>query len=195
MCRNIKTLANLGILAEFTDGRQYLIMNNTPWSRRQFLGTAGAFKNLESRWTDTTLVVYGDNLMRFDLAAFETNHRASKAAATVALFDPSAHANTKIAGGLVALDDRGWVRSWAEGKASPGARYVNAGAYLLEPSVSQSIGSGYRDFGAEVLPAQTARGTLRGHVLEPSGYCLGLDTPESYHIAEELISRGQVVLQ
>jgi hypothetical protein len=41
----------------------------------ELLGTAGAWKLLEREWTTTSLVVYGDNLMHFDLHAFARAHR------------------------------------------------------------------------------------------------------------------------
>ena len=46
---------------------------------QELLGTAGAWKQLEDEWTATSLVVYGDNIMRFDLADL---------IATLAMLDP-----------------------------------------------------------------------------------------------------------
>src|SRR5690606_14186574 len=41
----------------------------------ELLGTAGAWRALADRWQDTSLVVYGDNFMRFDLDRLLETHR------------------------------------------------------------------------------------------------------------------------
>lgn len=156
------------------------------------LGTAGAFRALDDHWDDTTLVVYGDNIMRFDLAAFRSDHRHGGLDATIALFDPAVHANSKIAGGRVSLDGGAQVRAFVEGGS--GAGLVNTGAYLFEPTIAREIGDGYQDFGHDVFPALADAGRLRGYTMERSGYCIGLDTPDSFRLAESLITSGQVAL-
>jgi NDP-sugar pyrophosphorylase family protein len=162
----------------------------------EILGTAGAFRRLRHEWSGPTLVIYGDNLMRFDLARFQSTHTQHGVAATVALFDPARHPNTKIAGGKVVVDGAGLVTSFAEGQTtvSNGVSYVNAGAYVLEPSVADNIPDGYQDFGADVLPKLAGRRQLSGHLMEDGAYCLGLDTPDSYAVAQTLISARQVTL-
>jgi NDP-sugar pyrophosphorylase family protein len=160
------------------------------------LGTAGAWRHLGREWNGTSLVVYGDNLLRFDLQALIDTHRR-RALATIALFDPDVHANTRIAGGRVTLGTEGQVSGFVEGNVSDSdssARYVNAGVYALEPGLLDRIPSGFQDFGRDVFAALVETGELAGHVIEPSGYCLGLDTPDSFHIAESLISTRQVAL-
>lgn len=160
------------------------------------LGTAGAWKHLETQWSGTSLVVYGDNLLRFSLARFLEQHRTSKALVSVALFNPSRHAHTGIAGGRVDLDDDGWIVDFVEGVPAASARrhYVNAGAYLLDPLVSRSVPPGFQDFGKDVFPRLTGARRLLGHVLEDSGYCLGLDTPESFAVAHDIVQSARVVL-
>jgi len=175
----------------------------------EILGTAGAFASVARDWRDTSLVVYGDNLMSFDLARFVAAHRAGGAGATIALFDPDRHANTRIAGGRVVLDGEGFITSFAESRQLTadsrqptadgrqpvaGSRFVNAGAYLLEPGIHAAIGAGLKDFAHDVFPALVAGRRLHGHVIEAAGYCLGLDTPESFRVAEALVSTRQVVL-
>jgi len=159
----------------------------------EILGTAGAWKQLLAQWTVTSLVVYGDNLMRFDLAAFLAAHRASLAPATVALFDPARHCNTGIAGGRVTLGSDGKIRAFVEG-ADAGQGLVNTGAYLLEPEVGEVIGPGFQDFARDVFPGMARAGRLAGHRLEDGAFCLGLDTPESFRRAEELVHAEAVRL-
>ncbi|MGA0605235.1 nucleotidyltransferase family protein [Phenylobacterium sp. VNQ135] len=159
------------------------------------LGTAGALRNLPPAAEEPMWVVYGDNLVRFDLAALEAAHRAAKAEVTIALFDPDTHANTGIAGGRVRLAADGSVEAFVEGAAAT-TGLVNAGVYLAEPTVLDLIPPGRLvDFGREVFPAMLAQGRrLRGHVMEPAGFCLGFDTPESFANGQALIARGAVDL-
>jgi mannose-1-phosphate guanylyltransferase len=156
----------------------------------ELLGTAGAWRALADEWGGTSLVVYGDNFMRFDLERLLDTHRSTGTLATVALFDPAVHACTGSAGGRARLS-RGRVVAFDEeggGVKSP----VNAGVYALEPSVANLIAPGFQDFGRNVLPRLAAGGELAAHMLEPGGFCLGLDTPERYEAAQRLFAGGEV---
>jgi NDP-sugar pyrophosphorylase family protein len=84
------------------------------------LGTAGAWRRLAGEWDGTSLVVYGDNLTRFDLGRFVAAHRG--VSATVALFDPSRHANTGIAGSRVLVSEDGRVAGFEEVRGGVGGR-------------------------------------------------------------------------
>jgi mannose-1-phosphate guanylyltransferase len=154
----------------------------------ELLGTAGAWYVLREDWTGTSLVLYGDNFMRFSLHALLERHRAAGRLATVALFDPAVHANTGIGGGRVALDgDR--ITRFVEGGAEG---LINAGAYLLEPGVAAVMREGFSDFGHDVLPLLAEHGELTGHVLEAGAYCLGVDTPERLAIARRMLAATEV---
>jgi NDP-sugar pyrophosphorylase family protein len=157
------------------------------------LGTAGAVAKLRREWTDTFLVVYGDNLVRFTLDRLLDRHRAGKFVATLALFDCRQNPHTGIAGGRVLLgrDDR--VQSFVEGAADD-APLVNAGVYALEPGVTDWIPEGqFSDFGRDVFPRLLAEDVpVGGLVID--GYCLGLDDPESMARGLELIRQGEVAL-
>ncbi|CAN5731809.1 N/A [soil metagenome] len=148
----------------------------------ELLGTAGAWKKLEREWTETSLVVYGDNFMRFDLDALLGKHRAAGTLVTIALFDPDRHANTGKGGGRVELE-RDRVRRFVEGGEEG---LINAGAYFIEPALRERLSAGFVDFGHDVLPGLAASGELAGHVVEEAGYCLGVDTPERLRIGREL---------
>jgi mannose-1-phosphate guanylyltransferase len=150
----------------------------------ELLGTAGAWKNLEAEWDSTSLVVYGDNLMRFDLDAFEETHRTAGTLATVAVFDPGRHRNTGPGGGRVELSGSR-VTNFVEGGAHGP---INAGAYLLEPELREQLPDGFLDFGHDVLPLLAAAGQLSAHILEDDAFCLGVDTPERLSAARTLMS-------
>ncbi len=158
----------------------------------ELLGTAGAWRRLGDQWDATSLVVYGDNLMRFDLESFLSTHVRSGTAATAALFDPARHLNTGIAGSRVEIA-RDRVIGFTEGSSS-GRGLVAAGAYLLEPGVATDVPDGFVDFGRDVCPALAERGELAAHVLEEGAFCLGVDTPAAYLRAKALLREGKVPL-
>ncbi|MBI4543570.1 MAG: nucleotidyltransferase family protein [Gemmatimonadetes bacterium] len=160
------------------------------------LGTAGGWKHLSDHWRGTSLVVYGDNLLRFDLRRFLSAHRSHAALASVALFDPQRHRNTGIAGGRAELAESGRICGFEEGGAgrSGAGELVNAGAYLLEKELAERVASGFQDFGRDVFPRLAPTGCLYGHVMEDEGFCLGVDTPERFAVAQRLIESGEVSL-
>jgi mannose-1-phosphate guanylyltransferase len=155
------------------------------------LGTAGAWRALASHWDGTSLVIYGDNLMRFDLHALLATHRAGGRPATVAVFDPTRHANTGVAGGRARVED-GRIAGFVEGSDAHGAAWINAGAYALEPGIATMMAEGFLDFGHDVLPKLAAGEALTAHVVEAGAFCLGLDTPERFARAQRMIADGLV---
>ena len=97
------------------------------------LGTGGAFKNAEEHIDSTTVVFNGDVLTGLDLAAVIARHKETNAVATLVLTpvdNPSAY-------GLVETEPDGSVRRFVE-KPGPNeitCNTINAGVYVLEPSV------------------------------------------------------------
>ncbi|NOX54120.1 MAG: nucleotidyltransferase family protein [Planctomycetes bacterium] len=175
------------------DGGQYGVTVRYSFEP-ELLGTAGAVRKLQEVWNDTFFVVYGDNLVRFDLAGLLAAHRHQGALATIALFDRSRHVHTGIAGGRVKLNDDGRIVEFQEGAGDGYSTLVNAGVYALEPQVVSAIPSeGPSDFGRDVFPRLLQeKQELFGHLID--GYCLGLDTPESYQRAMNLIRKKEVDL-
>lgn len=155
------------------------------------LGTAGAVKNLESIWDEDFLVVYGDNLLGFDLEAMHRTHAASGAMATIALFHWDRDLHSGIAGGRVSMDKdaaiRGFVEQGGEG-AVPTSPWVNAGVYVLQPAVCRHIpAETFCDFGRDIFPGLLkANLPLQGYAI--GDYCLAVDTPES-------LARAQLIFQ
>jgi NDP-sugar pyrophosphorylase family protein len=159
------------------------------------LGTAGAWRALASEWDDTSLVVYGDNMTRFDLRAFVAAHRRAASLATLALFDPVRHANTGIAGSRAIVGAGGRVEGFEEVRGGlAGPSLVSTGACLLEPAVIQHVGPGFSDFGADVFPGLVLAGHLAAHLIEDDGFCLGLDTPEHFERGRDMVEGGRVRL-
>jgi len=101
------------------------------------LGTGGAFKNAEEHLDSTTVVFNGDILTGLDLSAVVRKHKEAGAVATLVLTpvdNPSAY-------GLVETAPDGAVRRFIE-KPGPDeitCNTINAGVYVLEPSVLRYI--------------------------------------------------------
>jgi NDP-sugar pyrophosphorylase family protein len=104
------------------------------------LGTGGAFKNAEDHIDSTAVVFNGDVLTDIDLAAVVAHHRKTRAVATIVLTpveNPSAY-------GLVETGPDGWIQRFIE-KPGPDeitCNTINAGIYVLEPSVLRHIPKG-----------------------------------------------------
>jgi mannose-1-phosphate guanylyltransferase len=133
------------------------------------LDTAGAirFAARAAGIDETFVVVNGDVLTDLDVSGLVAFHRDRGAEATVALTpveDPSAF-------GVVPTDEEGRVLAFIE-KPPPGeapTNLINAGTYVLEPSVLGRIPDGRRvSIERETFPALVDDGRL---------YALGSDAP------------------
>ena len=142
-------------------------------------GTAGAvrFSADEVGLSETFLVLNGDVLTDLDLAALIDFHREHGGEATIALQpveDPSRF-------GVVPTDSGGRVEAFVE-KPAPGTaptNNINAGTYVLEPSVVARIPSGREvSIERETFPALVADGALFAMAAE--SYWLDTGTPEQF---------------
>jgi mannose-1-phosphate guanylyltransferase len=143
------------------------------------LDTAGAvrFAALDGGIENTFFVVNGDVLTEFDVGALWAFHRAAAAEATIALTpveDPSRF-------GVVPIDDAGRVEAFVE-KPAPGeapTNWINAGIYVLEPSVIDRIPAGRRaSIERETFPQMVADGSL--YALHSDAYWIDAGTPATY---------------
>jgi mannose-1-phosphate guanylyltransferase len=203
--RNLRWLAKEGVREVFInlhyrpddvraavgDGSRFGV--SVRWSEEtEILGTSGAVKKLSSELTEPFFVIYGDNLLSTDLGAMMRAHVERGGLCTIGLFDRGRHPHTGIAGGRVRLEgDR--VIAFLEGVPDEVSPLVNAGIYAVDPRLVDRIPSGFSDFGKDVFPKLLEEGApIYGHML--SGYCLGIDTPESWANALQLIDRKEVEL-
>ena len=153
------------------------------------LDTAGAirFAADTAGIDDTFLVANGDVLTDLDVGALVAFHRAKAAEATIHLIavpDPSAF-------GVVALHDDGRVERFVE-EPAPGtepSNLINAGTYVLEPSVLARIPVGQKvSIERATFPAVAADGGL--YAMATEDYWLDTGRPELYLAANLDVVRG-----
>jgi mannose-1-phosphate guanylyltransferase len=143
------------------------------------LDTAGAirFAALESGLAEAFVVVNGDVITDLDVTRLVRFHRRNGAEATIALTpveDPSPF-------GVVPTDESGRVVAFIE-KPAPGeapTNQINAGTYVLEPSVIDRIPGDRRvSIERETFPAMVEEGRL--YALASGASWLDAGTPATY---------------
>lgn len=143
------------------------------------LGTAGALRNFRDVLDGAPFfVLYGDNLMDYDLTALADFHRVKGGIGTVALYEKDDVRHS----GIAVLDGAERITRFIE-KPAPGeevSHLVNCGLYVLDPRVYDYLPSGgVVDFGRDIFPALLAAdealyGMVMDHPLIP------IDTVEMY---------------
>lgn len=153
------------------------------------LDTAGAigFAARTAGVTERCLVLNGDVLTDLDLTALVATHDTAGAEATIHLHpvdDPSRF-------GVVPTWDDGRVIEFVEKPPSGTAptNRINAGTYVLEPSVIDRIPEGRKvSIEREIFPALAAEGVLYG--AEGSTYWIDVGVPAQYLQAQTDLLAG-----
>lgn len=154
------------------------------------LDTAGAvrFAAEQAGIDDTFVVVNGDVLTDLDLARLWSFHRESGAEGTIALTpvdDPSRY-------GVVPIDDAGRVLEFVE-KPPPGTaptNWINAGTYVLEPTVLSRIASDRRvSIERETFPAIVASQGL--YAMQSDAYWIDAGVGPTYVQAQLDLVEGR----
>jgi mannose-1-phosphate guanylyltransferase len=153
------------------------------------LGTAGPVRLAydQGLLEERLLVLNGDVLTDIDLTAELAQHEGTDARATLALYpvdDTSSY-------GVVPTDEEGRVTEFIEkGGGEPPTNRINAGAYVLEREVVESIPAGRAvSFELEVFPSLVGKG-LYGY--NAAGYWIDIGTPERYLEATWDLLAGRV---
>jgi NDP-sugar pyrophosphorylase family protein len=169
----------------FADAIEKYIGNGDRWNARitylrepELMGSAGAVKQVESRFGETFVVIGCDDVTDVDLAAAVEFHRCSGAEATIVLAQAEAVGHY----GVVVIDETGRITQFQE-KPAPGtelSNLVNTGIYIFEPEVLARIPSGtFYDFGKQVFPAMLSAGA-RFYGMRQSAYWCDMGTPREY---------------
>jgi mannose-1-phosphate guanylyltransferase len=153
------------------------------------LGTAGPVRLAydQGLLAERVLVLNGDVLTDMDLSAELEQHERTGARATLALYpveDTSSY-------GVVPTADDGQVTDFIEkGSGEAPTNRINAGAYVIERDVVESIPAGRAvSFELDVFPTLVGNG-LYGY--EASGYWIDIGTPERYLEATWDLLAGRV---
>jgi NDP-sugar pyrophosphorylase family protein len=175
-----EVVLSLGYRSDAFAGRSFCDLPLQVAVEPEPLGTAGAirFAAEVGGVTSRFLVCNGDVLTDLDVSALVRFHGQRDAEATIALTrvdDPSAF-------GVVPTDDEGRVLRFVE-KPPPGEAptdWINAGTYVLEPSVLDDIPAGR----AVSIERETFPGLLARHgrlfALPSPAYWLDIGTPAKY---------------
>lgn len=145
------------------------------------LGTGGAYRFAADSTIETTVVFNGDILTDLDLTAMIKFHRETKAEATIALSpvdDPTRY-------GVAQTGEDGRILRFVEkpdaAQLSELSNTINAGVYILEPSILELIAKDTnRSFEYHVFPDILERGLPFYGFVMSGEYWLDIGTPESY---------------
>jgi mannose-1-phosphate guanylyltransferase len=163
------------------------------------LGTGGAIVNaldhleresgaISAGDADAVLALNGDILTDLDLSAMLAFHRERRASATISL----THVEDARPFGLVPTDDEGRVIEFQEKPADPVPGDVNAGTYVLDPSVLSGFARGEAlSIERQIFPAVIADGRPVFGFGSPA-YWMDLGTPQKYLRGHFDIFEGRV---
>ena len=172
----------------FADAIRAYIGDGSRWNVRmtylyepELKGSAGAVKQVESRFDETFVVIGCDDVTDTDLKAALDFHHRSGAEATIVL----AEATDVSQFGVVVIDDNGRIREFQEKPepASAKSNLVNTGIYIFEPALLKRIPEGaFYDFGKQVFPGLLEAGA-RFYGVRQAGYWCDIGTPREYRRA------------
>jgi mannose-1-phosphate guanylyltransferase len=159
------------------------------------MGTAGAYKYAAKEIRETTIVLNGDVLTDLDITAVIEAHKNKQAEATIVLTpveNPAAY-------GLVGTENNLRIKHFLE-KPSPEelstltTKNINAGIYIIEPSVLDLIPGGENySFEYKLFPDLLAgERSFYGFVMDKN-YWQDIGTPKSYLQAHHDFLSGKIV--
>jgi len=123
-------------------------------------GTAGCLRMAREYFQNTFLMMNGDILSKIDIEDMLRTHRESSNPATIALTtvdDPSSY-------GVVRLKGRSVVGFQEQGQSEIKSNLVNAGVYILEPSVIDMLPSGNKVNIEQLFKKLASQNNLTGYV-------------------------------
>ncbi len=184
----------------FAEAVESYIGDGSRWNVRmaylrepELMGSAGAVKQVESRFESTFVVIGCDDVTDIDLRAALEFHKEHRAEATIVL----AEADDVSQFGVVIVDGDGRIREFQE-KPAPGterSKLANTGIYIFEPELLKRIPAGaFYDFGKQVFPEMLAAGA-RFFGMRQTAYWCDIGTPREYRRGHFDALRGAVQLR
>lgn len=157
-------------------------------------GTAGSVKNTEEKLKDEPfIIISGDVLTDFDLAAAIKYHQEKKSMATMVLTRVT---NPLEYGVVITAEDGKIIRflekpSWGEVFSDT----INTGIYILEPEIFKYIPAKTEfDFSKNLFPLMLKEGLpLYGYIAD--GYWKDIGNLEEYVLAHQNVLNGEVKLK
>ena len=158
------------------------------------MGTGGAYKFASDALRETTIVFNGDILTDLDVGEVIKFHQSKNAVATITLVpvdDPSRYGVSEVDGDNRIL--RFIEKPQADELAKLGINTINAGIYILEPSILDIIAQDVnRSFEYDVFPDILRRELpFFGYVMRDK-YWLDIGTPASYLKAHHDFLGGRI---
>ena len=153
------------------------------------LGTAGALRQaLDQLKNFPTLVFNGDSYINVDLEAFVQFHGSHHSPFSLVL----AKKSCSDAFGLVEVERDGVVARFSEKESTGKSEWVNAGIYLMEKPIFESIPEGKTiSLEREIFPKWVGHG-LHGYAQEETLFDIG--TPSSLSEVQEIFRKNEASL-
>ena len=156
------------------------------------LGTAGCVKRAAADFGDDFIVISGDAMCDFDLAAMYRHHKNTKSAATIAVKsvdDPREYG--------VIIGENGTVNGFSEKPSYINCRsdLANTGIYVISPEVLGLIADDKPvDFAKDVFPEMLGREMQLGYFAE-SGYWCDIGDIAAYKRCTADLINGKIRVQ
>ena len=165
-----------GVLNDNYQGLQLAYSQETT-----LLGTAGALRHAMPLVSAFPILVFnGDSYLNVDLERFMQFHYARQSIMTLAL----AKKQCSGAFGLVEIENGGFIKRFSEKESTGKSEWVNAGIYILEKQVVESIPSAQTvSLEREVLPKWVGCG-LYGYAQQEEFFDIG--TPSALLEAQKM---------
>jgi len=164
----------------------------------ELLGTSGALNNFRDFFTETFVVICGDNITDIDLTKMIDYHKKKKAIATIAIRKKPKDYKTQS---LIFADDKLKITKFIEKpsdkeveKLVKDYKLINSGIYIFEPEILNFIPKGFSDFSYDIFPDLIKnKKNIFGFNIDDY-YFREIGKIEKYNLAKEEIESGKVKL-
>ncbi len=130
-------------------------------------GTGGAVKLAAPLLDETFLVLNGHNLINIDINSLYEFHKENNAVVTIALTTKS-----DVSGFGVAQMKGNKITDFVEKPKKPESNLINAGVYVVEPSIFEFIGKGKVSLEKDIFPKIASKERLLGFPFSDQWFCI-----------------------